>query len=199
MFAVAAGVFAGLIHVISGPDHLAAVAPLAADRNRRQWRAGLQWGLGHTSGVLLIGALLLGFRELIPIVLISAYSERIVGVILLCVGVWAALRARDVRRGVHSHTHAGSGASFVMGTVHGVAGSSHLFGILPALALPTQSAAVSYLAGFGIGAIAGMTAFAAVVGVVSVRAGRRGAVAYRTMLYACSLSAFIVGGFWLIR
>lgn len=199
MFAAAAGVFAGLIHVISGPDHLAAVAPLAADRDRPYWRTGLQWGLGHTSGVLLIGALLLGFRELIPIAVISAYSERIVGVILLCVGVWAALRAREVRRGVHSHGHASSGASFVMGTVHGVAGSSHLFGILPALALPTQSAAVSYLAGFGMGAIAGMTLFAAMVGVVSVRAGRRGTAAYRTMLYACSLSAFLVGGFWLIR
>jgi hypothetical protein len=199
MFAAAAGVFAGLIHVISGPDHLAAIAPLAADCDRRQWRAGLQWGLGHTSGVLLIGALLLAFRGLIPIALISAYSERIVGVILLCVGVWAALRARDIRRGVHSHARAGSKASFAMGTVHGVAGSSHLFGILPALALPTPSAAVSYLAGFGVGAITGMTVFAAVVGVVSVRAGRRGAVAHRTMLYACSLSAFIVGGFWLIR
>jgi hypothetical protein len=175
------------------------VAPLAADRACPHWRTGLQWGLGHTSGVLLIGALLLGFRELIPVALISAYSERIVGVILLSVGVWAALRARDLRRGVHSHVHAGSGASFLMGTVHGLAGSSHLFGILPALALPTQSAAVSYLAGFGIGAIVGMTLFAAMVGLVSVRVGRRGATAYRTMLYACSFSAFVVGGFWLTR
>ncbi len=144
MFAAAAGVFAGLFHVISGPDHLAAVAPLAVDRARPHWRAGLQWGLGHTSGVLLIGMLLLGFREFIPIALISAYSERIVGIILLCIGVWAALRARDLRSDAHAHGHAaGSGASFVMGTVHGVAGSSHLFGILPALALPTQWAAVS--------------------------------------------------------
>ena len=199
MFAIAAGMFAGLVHVISGPDHLAAVAPLAADRERPHWRAGLQWGLGHTSGVLLIGVLLLGFREIIPIAVISAYSERIVGVLLLCIGAWAAVRARDLRDGAHSHVHAGSGASFAMGTVHGVAGSSHLFGILPALALPTHSAAVSYLAGFGIGAIAGMTAFAALVGAVSVRAGRRGSGADRTMLYACSLSAFAVGGFWLIR
>ncbi len=87
-----------------------------------------------------------------------------------------------------------------MGTVHGVAGSSHLFGILPALALPTQSAAVSYLAGFGVGAIAGMTRFAAMVGVVSrPRRAARDGCAIATMLYACSLSAFLVGGFWLVR
>ena len=60
MFAFFAGLAAGLLHVFSGPDHLAAVAPLAADeRSRPQWRAGLQWGLGHTVGVLLIAGLLL--------------------------------------------------------------------------------------------------------------------------------------------
>ena len=35
-------------------------------------------------------------------------------------------------RAVHAHSHAG--ASFAMGTIHGLAGSSHLFGVLPALA-----------------------------------------------------------------
>ena len=63
MFAVVAGLAAGLLHVFSGPDHLAAIAPLAADGDRGQWRAGLQWGIGHTTGVLLIGLLLLLFSE----------------------------------------------------------------------------------------------------------------------------------------
>ena len=85
-----------------------------------------------------------------------------------------------------------------MGALHGLAGSSHLFGVLPALALPTQSAALGYLAGFGLGAVVAMTAFAAAVGMLAARASRRSAHAYRTMLYACSLSAFIVGGFWLV-
>ena len=62
MFAVLAGLAAGLVHVLSGPDHLAAVAPLAADADRSQWRAGLQWGLGHTAGVMVIGLLLISVR-----------------------------------------------------------------------------------------------------------------------------------------
>jgi hypothetical protein len=229
MFPAVAGLFAGLVHVLSGPDHLAAVAPLAADRNTPQWRAGFQWGMGHTAGVLLVGALLLAFREVLPIDQISAYSERVVGVALLAVGAWGVRKARHLqvhRHGhghVHAHVkavprqmlppdehakqhvqphlhgHARTRASFLMGTLHGLAGSSHLFGILPALALPTGSSAVAYLAGFGVGAIVAMTAFAAFVGVIAARTSRRGTAAYRTMLYACSLSAFVVGGFWLVR
>ena len=51
-----------------------------------------------------------------------------------------------------------------MGVLHGVAGSSHFFGVLPALALPTRAAALTYIGAFGIGTVAAMTAFAAVVG-----------------------------------
>lgn len=194
MFAAIAGLATGLVHVLSGPDHLAAVAPLSADRDRPQWRSGLQWGLGHTAGVMMIGLLLVWFRQLLPIDTISAYSERIVGVALLLVGAWGVLRARSPQ----PHVHPAASASFAMGTLHGLAGSSHLFGVLPALALPTQFDAVSYLGGFGLGAVLAMTAFSAAVGAISVSAARRGINAYRGVLYACSLSAILVGGFWLI-
>ena len=194
MFAAFAGLAAGLVHVLSGPDHLAAVAPLSADSDRPQWRAGLQWGLGHTAGVIAIGLLLISFRQFLPLDTISAYSERIVGAALLIVGIWGFARARASR----PHAHAAAGASFAMGALHGLAGSSHLFGVLPALALPTQLAAVTYLAGFGVGAVLAMTAFSALVGVVAVSAARRGVNAYRSVLYACSLSAVVVGSFWLV-
>lgn len=194
MFAVFAGLAAGLVHVLAGPDHLAAVAPLSADPDRPAWHAGLQWGLGHTSGVLLVGLLLISVRPLLPVDTLSAYSERIVGLVLLGIGAWGFLRARSPR----PHVHAEAGASFAMGTLHGFAGSSHLFGILPALALPTQWAAVSYLGGFGVGAVLAMTLFSALIGVVAVQAARRGLNAYRGLLYACSFSAVVVGGVWLI-
>ena len=217
IFAAFAGLAAGFAHVLAGPDHLAAVAPLVVNRTalpalseRReskgserseskggaQWRTGFQWGLGHTAGVVSIGLLLLTFRAVLPVDAISAYSERLVGVALLAVGIWALVRAR------HPHTHAhtgGSGrASFAMGTLHGFAGSSHLFGILPALALPTHADALIYLTAFGIGAIAAMTAFAGLVSMLAARAGRRGLVTHRAVLYACSFSAFVVGSFWLV-
>lgn len=194
MLAALAGLAAGLIHVVSGPDHLAAVAPLAADPHRAAWRAGLQWGLGHTAGVLVIGLLLIAFRHLLPIDRISGVGERLVGVALLVVAIWAFARARSER----PHVHAAAGASFGMGTLHGIAGSSHLFGILPALALPTKMSAVAYLTGFGAGAVLGMTVFSAFIGTLALGAARRGINAYRTVLYACAVSAFVVGSFWLV-
>jgi hypothetical protein len=196
MFAAFAGLAAGLLHVFSGPDHLAAVAPLAADGDRGKWRTGLQWGVGHTTGVLLIALLLLLLREQLPLDLISAYSERLVGVALIGVGGWGIWRAMRVGLKPHSHSHAG--ASFAMGTLHGLAGSSHLFGVLPALAFATRFDSVLYLAGFGVGAIAGMSAFAAAMGLLSTRMGQRHHGRYRGLLYASSAAALVVGGFWLV-
>jgi hypothetical protein len=202
MFAFFAGLAAGLLHVFSGPDHLAAVAPLAlsdesSGKPRRAgvegWKTGLQWGFGHTAGVLMIAALLLLVREQLPLDAISAYSERVVGVALIAVGGWGIWKAS--RPTTKSHSHAGT--SFAMGTVHGLAGSSHLFGVVPALAFAQRSDSVLYLAGFGVGAIAGMSAFAAGMGLLSVRFGnnqRR----YRGLIYASSAAALVVGGFWLV-
>lgn len=228
MFSLLAGVAAGLVHVLAGPDHLAAVAPLVADDQRPDWRAGFQWGLGHTAGVIVIGLLLLALRGALPIDAISAYSERIVGASLIGIGGWGAWRTRRLHlhrhrdghvhahekagahrtldTGAHAvqhraprmHGHARTGASFAMGLLHGLAGSSHLFGVLPALAMPTRAAAVIYLGGFGIGAIAAMTAFAALVGLLATGARRRGSHVYERLLYACSAAALVVGGLWLV-
>jgi hypothetical protein len=210
MFAFFAGLAAGLLHVFSGPDHLAAVAPLVAvearspalsgtspldERQRRVegWRTGLQWGIGHTIGVLLIAGLLLLIREQLPLERISAHSERLVGVALILVGAWGVWKASRTGFAPHGHSHAG--ASFGMGALHGLAGSSHLFGVLPALAFATRLEAVLYLAGFGAGAVAGMSAFSAVMTMLSSRLGRRHSSG---LLYASSAAALVIGGFWLV-
>ena len=203
MFAFLAGLAAGLLHVFSGPDHLAAVAPLALSERGdgaavparvEGWRTGLQWGIGHTTGVLLIACLLLIIREQLPLEAISAHSERIVGIALILVGAWGAWKAS--RSGLMSHRHSHAGASFAMGTLHGLAGSSHLFGVLPALAFATRFESVLYLAGFGAGAVAGMSAFSAVMGLVSAKIPHRHSSG---LLYASSAAALVIGGFWLIR
>jgi hypothetical protein len=192
MLAFFAGLAAGLLHVFSGPDHLAAIAPLAIDGDRRHWMTGLQWGVGHTAGVLLIAMLLLLLKEQLPLDLISAYSERVVGLSLVAVGVWGLWKASRAVMAPHSH----AGASFVMGTLHGLAGSSHLFGVLPALAFSTRVDSILYLSGFGVGAIAGMSAFAAGMGLLSVRWSRQQR-RYSGLLYASSAAALVIGGFWL--
>lgn len=194
MLALFTGVAAGFFHVLAGPDHLAAVAPLAVDGDRAAWRAGLSWGLGHTAGVLLVGLLLLAFRELLPVDLLSAWSERVVGVALIAVGAWGLWRARTAP----APHRLPAVPSFAMGTLHGLAGSSHLYGVLPSLMFASRADSAAYLGGFGAGAIGAMTAFTALIGTVALAAGRSHAAVRRAVLYAASTAAVIVGGVWLL-
>jgi len=194
LLAVVAGLSAGVFHVLAGPDHLAAVAPMVAGDDRAAWRAGLSWGLGHTAGVLLVGALLVAFRELLPIDALSAWSERLVGIALVGVGFWGLWRARVPQ----VHQHVSTTPSFAMGTLHGLAGSSHLYGVLPSLLFTSRFDTLCYLAGFGTGAIGAMTAFSAVLGAATRVAGTSGRSVRQTVLYAASATAVVVGGVWLL-
>jgi sulfite exporter TauE/SafE len=221
MFLALTGLAAGFIHVITGPDHLAAIAPLSINKKKSTWSIGFRWGLGHTGGVLIIGVLALMFREIIPIDLISSYSERLVGVVLIGIGIWGLKKVffknihthKHQHNGkthihihshnplvehnnklVHSHTHAALG----VGIIHGLAGSSHLLGILPALALPTRAEAVIYLLMFGAGTITAMTVFSTSIGLLSARFSNFGVNFYRGLLFSISFIAIVIGGFWLV-
>jgi len=106
------------------------------------------------------------------------------------------VRGGEGARG-QSHSHAG--VSFTLGTIHGLAGSSHVFGVLPALAFSARADSVLYLGGFGVGAIGGMSAFAAGMALFANRLGRHNQRHYSGLLYASSAAALVLGGFWLVR
>jgi hypothetical protein len=213
MFIALTGALAGLFHVLSGPDHLAAVAPLAVEDGRRGWLSGWTWGLGHASGVVVVALLAIALRDLFPpIGVISAWSERVV-VALIGIGLWALRRSTRIARrtsawrgGAQPPSRAGraslgptSGPRTLVLPRHpaGVAGSSHFLGVLPALALPTRVAAVTYIGSFGVGTVVAMTAFAAVIGAVGGHV-RHGAALYRGMMRAAAVLAIAVGGVWLM-
>lgn len=99
------GLIASIIHVIAGPDHLAAVSPLAVRAKFRPWLIGMSWGIGHVAGMLLIGLFFFFFRELIPIDYISDNSERIVGILLIVIGIWALVKVRGLKKSMHVHDH----------------------------------------------------------------------------------------------
>src|SRR4051794_11282215 len=71
------GILAGVIHALSGPDHLSAVAPLVINERSRRWRMGLFWGIGHSLGVWIIGLVALVLRGFLPIESLSSWSERL--------------------------------------------------------------------------------------------------------------------------
>jgi ABC-type nickel/cobalt efflux system permease component RcnA len=215
-----AGLAAGAVHALSGPDHLAAVTPLTLSNRHRAVLIGLLWGLGHAGGVAVIGAVVFLLRGVLNLDALSVWSERAVGLMLIAVGLWGLrkaftkwVHAHDHEHGSETHAHihfhrphqpgqssghAHSHASLGMGLLHGVAGTSHLFGVLPALALPSTAAAVSYLFGYGLGNLLAMGGFAWLVGFASGRVSDWGVRPYRLALGACSAASIGIGLVWLV-
>ena len=203
LIAMLAGLSAGLIHALSGPDHLSAVAPLVINERSRRWRMGLFWGIGHSLGVWVVGLIALALRGVLPVASLSSWSERLVGAVLIGVGLWGLRRAFFARLPApHVHPEPPTGrpgrAAVMIGGLHGLAGSSHILGLLPALALPSRWASLAYVVGFGLGAVAGMTLFSSTFGLIAHRITGRGQRAYQALLASFSAAAILVGGYWLM-
>ena len=215
-----AGLVAGFLHVFSGPDHLAAIAPLAVDVRRRAWITGLRWGIGHSAGVFAVGILSLLLRDLLPLENISHWSERIVGVLLIAIGFWGIRKAMEVHshehehageRHVHLHTHSASQphreiqahthnhTALGIGTIHGLAGSSHFLGVLPAIAFPNVMDGILYLIAFGLGTIVAMSFFSTALSSVAGRLTQRTVAGYRNLMCGCSVATLLVGAYWLFN
>ncbi len=223
-----AGFAAGFVHVLAGPDHLAAVAPLtvgsdetAEKADRAALLVGFKWGVGHAAGAALVGAVGLLLRGTFPLEAFSAYAERLVGVMLIAIGLWGLTAASRGRIHAHRHRHGGaehihthlhtpdkkhgarnahthSHAATAVGLLHGMAGSSHIVGVLPALALPTVALSVLYLTTFGVGTIIAMSLFSSIVSRTMRDVLGGGEIARRRFLRGCSGAALAVGLFWLV-
>lgn len=173
--AIIAGLSAGAIHVLAGPDHLAAVAPLAADREESPWTAGLLWGLGHAGGVVVVGLAALVLREVLPVERLSGWSERLVGLVLIAIGAWGIRQATRHRVHVHEHQHDGHRHAHVH--VHNRTANHE--------APHAHGAAAAHLhvqrrAAFGVGILHGLAGSAHFLGILPALAfsARSSAVAY---------------------
>jgi cytochrome c biogenesis protein CcdA len=195
MMALVAGALAGAVHVVSGPDHLAALGPSACRAPGHAVRLGALWGLGHGIGIgvaVLIARTLAGLAQttlasttLGPLDQLSEGAELVVGVVLVALGLHA-LRA--------PHATPRRGGAFAIGMLHGAAGAHHLVVLLPALALE-PFAAVLYLAAYVASATAAMALAGALVARgLSGRSERTRELAHRV----AGVGALLVGVGWLV-
>jgi ABC-type nickel/cobalt efflux system permease component RcnA len=188
------GAIASAMHVWTGPDHLAAVTPLVFNSQKNHWKIGAFWGIGHLTGMLLIGFLFYLFKDLIPVDNISQYSEQLVGLILIGLGIWSFYKIKKERKShIHPHIHEHENSDYAhvhkhkhhhhnhehshekqktqnywaatgVGIIHGFAGISHFLLMLPALAFENHWESAQYLVGFAIGTLGAMIIFSIIIG-----------------------------------
>ena len=213
LISVVTGLAAGAMHVVGGADHLVAMAPTAINKPRLALRDGLAWGLGHSTGVVLLASLAVVAKDLVNIEQLSSVAESIVGITLLIVGTIAIKTSLGLNIHIHNHQHGSANqhhhvhlhllgrkihgrhthASTGLGLIHGMAGASHLLAVIPALALPTLGA-ISYIFAYLLGSMAAMASVVLGISFTSMKAGQK--ISPRLLGFTGGLS-IVTGLFWL--
>ena len=189
----------------------------------RSFWVGISWGLGHTTTLLIIGIAIIALRLTIPerMALLFEFS---VGVMLVCLGIQViySFRKKKVHQHVHGHeeeahhhfhshlkspehvpehhnTH-GIGKpflrrkSYVIGLVHGVAGSAALT-LLVLASIESPIAGLAYILLFGLGSVLSMGIMTVVIGLPFVISAGRLPHLNRTIQFAVGSLSILFGGF----
>jgi ABC-type nickel/cobalt efflux system permease component RcnA len=192
LFVLVAGFVIGLFHAFE-PDHVVAVATQNSKSTQKsslsffqQIRSGAikssilgaLWGAGHTSSLVLVSLLIFVFSMNIPNEMFSNF-EFGVGVMLVILGVFTYLNRRLVgEKHIHTHTHddlvhthphahdkvhSHGHKSYIIGCIHGLAGSGSLV-VLALSTLHDLQTILSFILVFGIGSIVGMMLVSSAIG-----------------------------------
>ena len=188
------GFLLGLQHALEA-DHIAAMASITADKKgfRPILRHGALWGIGHAVTLGAFGGAVYALKLTLDETLATGL-EFAVGAMLVLLGsrvLYVIARSRihfHVHRHgpeqvhLHAHSHAGDvadhrlsahahphpqrhwGRSLAVGMIHGLAGSAALVALAAASA-PSVPLGLAFMALFGLGSVAGMALFSAMIAV----------------------------------
>lgn len=195
--AFALGLILGVKHALDA-DHVIAVSTIVTEHRSFKWASliGAFWGLGHTVTLFVVGLLVIGLRLTIPTRL-ALGLELLVALMLVFLGasiLWRSLRLERLHAHTHTHnpeTHAhfhlhgtivedhshahpfrSMRKPFLVGMVHGLAGSAALM-LLVLTTIPSPRAGLAYILIFGIGSVGGMLALSSMIAVPFVLTARR--------------------------
>ncbi|KAL5856113.1 hypothetical protein ACOSQ4_005915 [Xanthoceras sorbifolium] len=206
------GFFAGCLHTLSGPDHLAALAPLSIGRTRMESAAvGALWGCGHDAGQVIFGLIFLLLKDQLHIEVIRTWGTRVVGLTLLVIGAMGIREASEVPTPCVALENGECDvsvyealenpavgkkkvgfATFATGIVHGLQPDA-LMMVLPALALPSRLAGAAFLIMFLVGTVVAMGSYTVFIGSCSQALKDRIPRITEKLTWASSLVAIALG------
>ena len=189
----------------------------------RSFWVGISWGLGHTTTLLIIGIVIIALRLTIP-ERMALLFEFAVGVMLVGLGIQViySFRKKKVHQHAHGHeeeahhhfhshskspehvpehhnTH-GIGKpflrrkSYVIGLVHGMAGSAAL-ALLVLASIESPIAGLAYILLFGLGSARSMGIMTVIIGLPFVISAGRLPNLNRTIQFAVGSLSIVFGGF----
>jgi len=147
------GASSGALHALTGPDHVLSLGPVALRHPRDSFRIGLQWGIGHAAGTLLLGLPALFLSRWIDLARLAEHGTRLAGVALM---VTAALSLYSLSRVRSAANEMEKKSPLFVGLVHGVTGAASLLLVLPMVASGSTARTLSFLFAFGVGSALAM-------------------------------------------
>lgn len=217
------GFLIGMQHALEADHVAAVAAIATHGRSvRKILRQGALWGLGHGLTLLLLGGMVLLMGSAVPAGL-ARMLEFAVGLMLVLLGIGVLrrlLRARihfhlhrhgDDIVHIHAHSHAGerrahdpahhlhehpsglSLRSFLVGMLHGLAGSAALV-VLALSSVQSTVTGLVYIALFACGSIVGMAALSAVIAVPLSYSARLLTWMHQALQGAVGGATVIIGG-----
>jgi sulfite exporter TauE/SafE len=205
----------GSLHALEA-DHMAAVTSFAVRRPgiRDAVRFSVRWSIGHGGAIVLIGTGLILLGVQMPGGA-AHWLERLVGVVMIGLGGWTFLGARDLH--VHAHSHADGlihahlhshalvddhdhgHAVTAVGLLHGLAGSGAAVALIPLVAFDSPVSGILYLVLFAIGTIGGMALYGLLAGLVVGRTAGYSVGLARLLARSTGTVTMLIGFVWLLR
>jgi ABC-type nickel/cobalt efflux system permease component RcnA len=104
---ISTGLLLGIVHVITGPDHLSALIVLSAGSSWRSATLGMRWGAGHSTGLIIVTAIFLAVDQGLDVDTMGTYCDFIVGILMVLLGLWGMRHYWRMRNEYHKQKLSG--------------------------------------------------------------------------------------------
>lgn len=169
------GLLLGCLHALDA-DHICTVSTLMLKKQsfKKTFSLAFRWSLGHSLTLLILAVVVFGMKASMVTASLDSVGW-LVGASMILLGGWVLWQiwqtpAHAHAGGEHSHSHSHShsgGVLFGMGALHGTAGSSSFFVLIPISITQSFSLAMGYVFFFSVGMILTMGLYSFMVNKIS--------------------------------